>query len=47
MSLGPLMIDLRGTAIAADERAWLTSPLVGGVILFVTKKVVPRDAAAA
>ena len=34
MSLGPLMIDLRGTAIAADERAWLTSPLVGGVILF-------------
>jgi len=28
------MIDLRGTAIAADERAWLTSPLVGGVILF-------------
>jgi beta-N-acetylhexosaminidase len=28
------MIDLRGTAIAADERAWLESPLVGGVILF-------------
>lgn len=34
MSLGPLIIDLRGTAIAADERAWLKSPLVGGVILF-------------
>ncbi len=34
MSLGPLMIDLRGTAIAADERDWLRSPLVGGVILF-------------
>ena len=34
MSLGPLMIDLRGTAIAADEREWLRSPLVGGVILF-------------
>ena len=34
MSLGPLMIDLRGTAIAADERTWLESPLVGGVILF-------------
>jgi beta-N-acetylhexosaminidase len=34
VSLGPLMIDLRGTAIAADERAWLGSPLVGGVILF-------------
>jgi len=34
VSLGPLMIDLRGTAIAADEREWLRSPLVGGVILF-------------
>jgi beta-N-acetylhexosaminidase len=34
MSLGPLMIDLRGTSIAADEREWLLSPLVGGVILF-------------
>jgi beta-N-acetylhexosaminidase len=28
------MIDLRGTAIADDEREWLKSPLVGGVILF-------------
>src|SRR4029079_16756953 len=28
------MIDLRGTAIAADYRAWRESPLVGGVILF-------------
>lgn len=34
MSLGPLMIDLRGTALMADERRWLESPLVGGVILF-------------
>lgn len=34
MSLGPLMIDLRGTAIEPDEREWLESPLVGGVILF-------------
>lgn len=34
MSLGPLMIDLRGAALAADERKWLESPLVGGVILF-------------
>ena len=34
MSLGPLMIDLRGTAVAPDEREWLRSPLVGGVILF-------------
>jgi beta-N-acetylhexosaminidase len=28
------MIDLRGTTVAADEREWLGSPLVGGVILF-------------
>jgi len=28
------MIDLRGTTIAPDEREWLRSPLVGGVILF-------------
>jgi beta-N-acetylhexosaminidase len=34
MSLGPLMIDLRGTSLAADEREWLRSPLVAGVILF-------------
>lgn len=34
MSLGPLMIDLRGTSLAADEREWLESPLVAGVILF-------------
>jgi beta-N-acetylhexosaminidase len=34
VSLGPLMIDLRGTTLADDEREWLESPLVGGVILF-------------
>jgi beta-N-acetylhexosaminidase len=28
------MIDLRGKTLAADERQWLQSPLVGGVILF-------------
>ncbi len=34
MSLGPLMIDLRGKTLLPDEREWLQSPLVGGVILF-------------
>ena len=34
MSLGPVMISLRGQSLAADEREWLESPLVGGVILF-------------
>jgi beta-N-acetylhexosaminidase len=28
------MISLRGTSLADDERRWLTSPTVGGVILF-------------
>lgn len=34
MALGPLMISLRGPALERDEREWLESPLVGGVILF-------------
>ena len=34
MSLGPLMIDLNGPTIESQEREWLLSPTVGGVILF-------------
>ncbi|MCW8887984.1 MAG: beta-N-acetylhexosaminidase [Gammaproteobacteria bacterium] len=34
MPLGPVMIDLVGTAISDQEREWLANPLVGGVILF-------------
>lgn len=34
MSLGPLMISLKGETLDADERQWLLSPAVGGVILF-------------
>jgi len=34
MSLGPIMMDLRGPQLAEDERDMLRHPLVGGVILF-------------
>lgn len=34
MSLGPLMVDVAGTALQAEDRRVLTHPLVGGVVLF-------------
>jgi beta-N-acetylhexosaminidase len=34
MTLGPLMLDVRGTALTEDDRQRLSHPLVGGVILF-------------
>ena len=34
MTLGPLMVDLRGHVLESDEREMLRHPLVGSVILF-------------
>ena len=34
MTLGPLMVDLEGTAISETEKNLLLKPEVGGIILF-------------
>lgn len=45
MSLGPVMIDLQGTAISPEERKRLQHPLVGGVILFARNYQSPEQIA--
>jgi beta-N-acetylhexosaminidase len=45
MSLGPIMVDLAGVELSAEDRELLRHPAVGGVILFARNYVSPEQVA--
>jgi len=45
MSLGPLMVDIAGTELTADDARVLSHPLVGSVLLFTRNYSNPRQIA--
>ena len=45
MSLGPLMVDVAGTDLSAEDARVLAHPLVGSVLLFTRNYRNPRQVA--